>query len=140
VSIGVSDSESETATDAEALINLADQSMYRAKKSAKSCVVVDDGFDGAKFSDAPDAVRAAIYGETGDLQPGMRVHVLLPQPGVSRDHWEIHPEIWAIRKIDEAKRTAVATPVLPSINGPTPTVEGPMAGPESPFKKANIPS
>ena len=51
-----------------------------------------------------------------------------------------HPEIWVIRKIDEAKKTALATPVLPPINGPTPTVEGPMAGPESPFKKATIPS
>lgn len=122
------------------MIRLADQAMYRAKKSAKNCVVVDDGLDGAKFSDAPDVINAAIYGETSDLQPGTRVHVLVPQPRVPRDQWEFHPEIWAIRKIDEAKRTALATPVLPPINGPTPTVEGPMAGPESPFKKANIPS
>ena len=77
VSIGVSDSESEASTDASALIGLADQAMYRAKKSAKNCVVVHDGFDGAKSSDAPDAIRAAIYGETSDLQPGTRVHVLV---------------------------------------------------------------
>jgi hypothetical protein len=140
VSIGVSDSESEAATDATALISLADRAMYRAKRSAKNCVVVDDDFDGAKFGDAPDAISAAIYGETSDVQPGTRVHVLVPQPGVPRDQWEFHPEIWVIRKIDEAKRTALATPVLPPINGTTPTVEGPMAGPESLFKKANMPS
>jgi hypothetical protein len=88
----------------------------------------------------PDTGSTAGYGETNDLYVGARVHVLQPQPGVTRDNWPFHPEIWVIRKLDEAKKTALATPVLPPINGPTPTVEGPMAGPESPFKKANIPS
>ena len=88
----------------------------------------------------PDSAEEVVYGETDDLHVGARVHVIQPEPDVPRSQWSFSSEVWAIRRIDEARKTALATPVLPPITGPTPTVEGPMAGPDSPFKKANIPS
>jgi TIR domain len=88
----------------------------------------------------PDSANNTVYGETSDLHIGMRVHVLQPEPGMPREKWGYSSEIYAIRKINDEKKTASATPVLPPLNGPTPTVKGPMNGPQSPFKRANIPS
>ena len=87
----------------------------------------------------PNLPRQAVYGETTDLHIGTRVHVRLPELGVPRDRWQFGSEIWVIRKTDDSKRTAVATPVYPPLDRPTPTVEGPMSGRESPFRRAGIP-
>lgn len=88
----------------------------------------------------PNCADSTIYGETNDLHVGTRVHIRKPVPGVPREQWPFDSEIYVIRKTDDWKKTAVATPVLPPISGPTSTVEGPMSGPHSPFKRANIPS
>ena len=111
--------------------------MYMAKKE-RNRVVVDDGIDrrGLVYGN-PDS---AIYGKTDDLYVGSRVHVLEARPGVPRGEWTHSPFLWVIREVNTVKKTAKATPVLPPVSGPTPTVEGPMSGPESPFKRTNIPS
>jgi len=88
----------------------------------------------------PDRGDTTIYGETHDLHVGTRVHVRKPVPGLTREQWPFDAEIYVIRKTNDQTKTAIATPVLPPLNGPTPTVEGPMTGPHSPFKRANIPS
>lgn len=88
----------------------------------------------------PDSPGAVVYGQSNDLHVGERVWVQIPEHGVPRENWQFSQEIWVIRKTDEKARTAVATPVFPSIDGHTPTVEGPMNGPNSPFKRAGIPS
>jgi hypothetical protein len=80
------------------------------------------------------------YGETEDSPVGSRVFVLQPQPGLPRDQWPYSAAVWVIREADSKKNRATATPVLPPIQGPTPTVSGPMRGPLSPFKKAHIAS
>ena len=83
----------------------------------------------------PDSSGGVVYGQTSDLHVGTRVHVRLPEPGMPRHKWQFGTEIWVIRKTDETKKTAVATPMLSPLEGPTPTVEGPMHGPDSPFKR-----
>lgn len=92
-----------------------------------------------KVSDIYDST-ATVQGLTDDLQVSSRVHVLLPQPGQPRTEWPYSQDLWVIREVDKEKNRATATPVLPPINGPTPTVSGPMNGPLSPFKKTSIPS
>jgi diguanylate cyclase (GGDEF)-like protein len=137
-SIGVTDSESRSATDATALFKIADAAMYVAK-GKKNGVAVDDGIDptGAR---TPEPTATAVYGKTADLYIGSRVHVLELTPGVPREKLTASSLVWVIREIDKVRKTAKATPVLPPLNGPTPTVEGPMSGPESPFIRTNIPS
>ncbi|HSY58961.1 MAG TPA: GGDEF domain-containing protein [Terriglobales bacterium] len=137
-SIGVTDSGSEAATDATALFKIADAAMYMAKEK-KNCVVVDHGINSTTVR-MPKPTSTAVYGETDDLYIGSRVHVLEPVPGVPREKWTPSSLLWVIREINSGKKTAKATPVLPPLNGPTPTVEGPMSGPESPFIRTNIPS
>ncbi|HXM01978.1 MAG TPA: toll/interleukin-1 receptor domain-containing protein, partial [Chthoniobacterales bacterium] len=88
----------------------------------------------------PEVANAVVYGETSDLHVGTRVQIRKPVAGVPREQWPFDSEIYVIRKTDDQKKTAIATPVLAPLNGPTPTVEGPMTGPHSPFKRANIPS
>ena len=80
-----------------------------------------------------------LFGQTEDFQIGTRVHILQPEPDKPREQWLYSSEVWAIRGINKSKGSAIATPVAPTINGPTPTVEGPMAGPQSPFLKLAIP-
>ncbi|HUN62550.1 MAG TPA: hypothetical protein VMU53_11195 [Candidatus Sulfotelmatobacter sp.] len=80
------------------------------------------------------------FGETEDLPVGSRVFVLQPQPGLPRDQWPYSTAVWVIREADSKKNRAIATPVLPPIQGAIPTVSGPMRGPLSPFKKAHIAS
>ena len=125
-------------------VNHADVAKYSPMLADRKAVTTDGGH--AKVVAAilqvvtPDQVDGTTYGETNDLYVGMRVHVRKPVLGTPREEWPFDSEIYVIRKTDEVKKTAVATPVLPPINGPIPTVEGPMTGPHSPFKKANIPS
>ncbi|MGB9243496.1 MAG: GGDEF domain-containing protein [Candidatus Acidiferrales bacterium] len=137
-SIGVTDSKANAATDATALFKIADAAMYMAKKE-RNRVVVDDGIDPTRAR-IPETTDSAIYGKTDDLYVGSRVHVLEARPGVPRGEWTHSPFLWVIREVNTVKKTAKATPVLPPVSGPTPTVEGPMSGPESPFKRTNIPS
>jgi predicted nucleotide-binding protein len=80
----------------------------------------------------------AVFGQTKTFQIGSRVHILQPEPGKPREQWLYSSEVWAIRKIDESKGTAMAMPLAERIGGPTPTVEGPMTGPQSPFIKVAI--
>jgi hypothetical protein len=78
------------------------------------------------------------FGTTEDLKVGSRVFVLRPEPGVPRDKWQYDTMVWIIREVDKEKGRALATPVLAPPTGPTPTVSGPISGPLSPFKKANV--
>lgn len=80
------------------------------------------------------------FGATEDFPVGARVFVQQPQPGLPRDQWPYGSEVWVIREVDKYKNRATATPVLPPLTGPIPTVSGPMRGPLSPFKKAQIAS
>jgi diguanylate cyclase (GGDEF)-like protein len=137
-SIGVADSESIAAVDATALFKIADAAMYMAKEETNR-VAIDDGIDPTKAR-MREVKSSAVYGETDDLYVGSRVHVLEPMPGMPREKWMPSSFLWVIREIDKVKKSAKATPVLPPLNGPTPTVEGPMSGPESPFIRTNIPS
>jgi hypothetical protein len=61
------------------------------------------------------------------------VHVLIPQVGKPRNEWPYSSELYVIREVDNETNSALATPVLPAITGPTPTVRGPMNGLDSPF-------
>jgi len=88
-----------------------------------------------EFMEAP---TRTVYGTTDDLNVGDRVHVLEPQPGVPRDQWQYSQMIYVIREVDRIKNRALATPVLSPPQGPTPTVEGPLRGPLSPFRKAFV--
>jgi hypothetical protein len=87
--------------------------------------------------DIKEAPNRTIYGTTDDLHVGDRVHVLQPQPGAPRDKWQYGSDLYVIREIRPMNR-ALATPVLPPVQGPTPTVEGPMSGPDSPFRKSFV--
>jgi hypothetical protein len=111
--------------------------MYLAKKE-KNRVAVDDDIDPTKAR-MLGTDGSAVYSETDDLHIGSRVHVLEPIPDVPREKWMPGSLLWVIREINKVKKTATATPVWAPLNGPTPTVEGPMSGPESPFIRTNIP-
>lgn len=87
----------------------------------------------------PGSASGIVFGQTEDFQIGTRVHILQPEPDKPREQWLYSSEVWAIRSVDKSKGTALATPVAPTINRPTPTVEGPMTGPQSPFMKLAIP-
>jgi hypothetical protein len=80
------------------------------------------------------------FGTTTDLQVGTRVFVQQPTPGLPREKWGYDQMVWVIREVDKEKGRALATPVLPPLNGPTPTVSGPISGPLSPFRRASIAS
>lgn len=86
-----------------------------------------------------DAPNRTVFGLSDDLNVGDRVHVLEPRPGVPPKDWQYKPELYVIRLVDNIKNRALATPVLPPVQGPTPTVEGPLRGEHSPFKKASVP-
>ena len=83
---------------------------------------------------------ATVVGLTDDLQVGSRVQVLTPVAGKPRSEWPYSFDVWVIREVDKARNRATATPVLPPLTGPIPTVSGPMNGPLSPFIKTAIPS
>jgi hypothetical protein len=89
--------------------------------------------------DIREATSGTVYGTTDDLVVGSRVHILQPQPGVPREQWAYGAELYVIRDVDKHLNRARATPVLPPLGGPIPTVEGPMSGPLSPFKKSSVP-
>jgi len=97
----------------------------------------DFGSARKELSEIYDAT-ATTYSVTNDLQVGDRVHVQQPQPGVPRDQWPFSTEIYVIRSVDKDKNRALATPVLPPLTYPIPTVEGPMRGPLSPFRKTSM--
>jgi len=78
-----------------------------------------------------------VYSHTDDLPVGSRVFVKTPQPGLPRNQWPYSSEICVVREVDKEKNRATATPVLPPLTGPIPTVSGPMHGPLSPFKKVS---
>jgi hypothetical protein len=80
-----------------------------------------------------------VYGFSDDLAVGDRVHVRMPHPGMPRESWPFGSEVYVIREVDKLHNRALASPVLPSITGPTPTVSGPVSGPLSPFRKLAIP-
>jgi hypothetical protein len=94
----------------------------------------------ANVNEIHDATTGTVYGLTDDLPVGSRVFVLEPVPGVPRDKWGYGSMIYVIREVDKVRNRATATPVLAPLEGPTPTVEGPMTGPNSPFKRAGIAS
>jgi hypothetical protein len=112
--------------------------MLADKKAVSTAEGIDRVVTAILAAVKPDIASGVVYGQTNDLHVGTRVHVRMPQQGVPRESWQFGAEIWVIRKTDEQKKTAVATPVFPPFDGPTPTVEGPMNGPDSPFKRANI--
>jgi hypothetical protein len=85
-----------------------------------------------------EAPTRTVFGTTDDLNVGDRVHVLEPRPGVPRDKWEYSQTLYIIREVDKLRNRALATPVLAPPQGPTPTVEGPLRGENSPFKKAFV--
>jgi len=85
-----------------------------------------------------DAPNRTVFGTTDDLNVGDRVHVLEPRPGVPRDERQYSSMLYVIREVDRIRNRALATPVLSSPQGPTPTVEGPLRRPLSPFKKASV--
>lgn len=87
-----------------------------------------------------ESTSGTIYSasDADDLAVGGNVHVLQPRPGVPRNRCEYGPEIYVIREADRARNRGLATPIMPP-QGPTPTVEGPLRGPLSPFKKAFVP-
>jgi|SRR5580704_14905367 hypothetical protein len=89
----------------------------------------------ATVNDIKEARNGTVYGATEDLPVGTKVVVLQPRPGEPREKWQYGTEVYAIRESDSATNRALATPVLPPIQGPTPTVSGPMSGPLSPFRK-----
>ena len=89
--------------------------------------------------DIKDARNRTVFGLADDLNVGDRVHVLEPRPGVPRKDWQYNPELYVIRSVDNIRNRALATPVLPPVQGPTPTVDGPLRGEHSPFKKASVP-
>lgn len=89
--------------------------------------------------DIRDAKSSTVFGVTEDLNVGDRVHVLEPKPGVPRKDWQHKHELFVIRSADNIGNRALATPVSPPVQGPTPTVEGPLRGEHSPFKKASVP-
>jgi hypothetical protein len=92
-----------------------------------------------KVNEIRDSTKT-VYSHTDDLPVGSRVFVLEPQPGVPRDRWGYSSMVYVIREVDKEKNRATATPVLAPLEGPIPTVEGPMNGSLSPFKKAGIAS
>jgi len=94
----------------------------------------------ANVNEIRDATTGTVFGYTDDLPVGSRVFVLEPQPGMPREKWGYSSLVYVIREVDKVRNRATATPVLPPLQGPTPTVEGPMTGPNSPFKKAGIAS
>lgn len=99
--------------------------------------------EGSKVVTGVNEIRESTttdFGHTQDLPVGSSVHIIQPQPGLSRDQWPYSSEIWKIREVNSEKNRATATPVLPPLEGPIPTVSGPVRGPLSPFRKANIPS
>jgi len=79
------------------------------------------------------------YGSSEDLKVGSKVHVQMPTPGVPRNGWPFGDDIWVIREINQEKGRALATPIFSPSGVPTPTVEGPISGPLSPFKRATVP-
>lgn len=85
-----------------------------------------------------EATSGTVYGTTDDLNVGDRVHVLESEPGVPRNQWQYSQTIYVIREVDKLRNRALATPVLAPPQGPTPTVEGPLKGEHSPFKKAFV--
>lgn len=87
-----------------------------------------------------EATTGTLYGSTDDLVVGNRVQIVQPQPGAPRHTWGYGQEVYVIREVDRVRNRAIATPVLSPPDGPTPTVDGPMRGPNSPFKKLPIPS
>lgn len=89
--------------------------------------------------DIRDAKNSTVFGVTEDLNVGDRVHVLEPKPGVPRKDWQYKHELYTIRSADNIGNRALATPVVPPVHGPTLTVEGPLRGEHSPFKKASVP-
>jgi len=91
-------------------------------------------------SEIHDATSGTVYGLTDDLPVGSRVFILEPAPGVPRDKWGYSSMVYVIREVDKVRNRATATPVLAPLEGPTPTVQGPMTGPLSPFRKASIAS
>jgi hypothetical protein len=86
-----------------------------------------------------EAPSHTVYGTTDDLNVGDRVFVLEPRPGVPREQWLYGQMVYVIREVDRLRNRALATPVLAPVQGPTPTVQGPVSGPLSPFKKASVP-
>lgn len=76
-----------------------------------------------------------VRGSTDALVVGDRVHVLLPEPGKRREEWRDDNSVWRIVSVDPKTNRATAVPVAPPLipTGHTPTVEGPMTGPLSPF-------
>jgi hypothetical protein len=81
-----------------------------------------------------------IRDATEDLQVNERVSVREAQIGVPQEQWPWGTAVWVIRQVNAALGTAIATPLLPPLEGPTPRVEGPMHGPNRAFKKMHIPS
>jgi hypothetical protein len=86
-----------------------------------------------------ESTSGTIYGGTDDLEVGNRVVVLQPRPGTPREYWEYGTDVYVIREVDKLHNRALASAVLPPVQGPTPTVQGPMKGPLSPFKKLSTP-
>jgi diguanylate cyclase (GGDEF)-like protein len=138
-SIGIADSSRPPGVDAKALIKLADNAMYVAKKS-KNSVFVGDGSNLGIQSGNPESLCDTKYDVTDDLYVGERVFVAEHLPGQSPNDRTFGSAVWVIREIDREKGTAVATPVMSWYPDRTPKIEGQMRGPASPFRKANIAS
>ena len=86
-----------------------------------------------------ESTSGTTYSGMDDLEVGNRVVVLQPKPGVTREKWEYGPDVYVIREVDKLHNQALASAVLPPVQGPTPTVQGPMKGPLSPFRKLQTP-
>ena len=101
-------------------------------------VIKEGGKVVTNVSEIREATSGTVYGDTDDLTVGSRVVILQPRPGVPREKWEYGQEVYVIREVDKPMNRALATPVLPPVQGPTPTVQGPLSGPQSPPKRISV--
>ena len=141
-SIGVCGTDRMDASSAVEMLAAADKSMYESKRQGKNRVTSwpigeELSEKTAKLNEGParNDPTTTVHGFTDALPVGTRVQVLTPLAGKPRTEWPYSPECWVIREVDEVRNTATATPVLPPVSGPIPTVSGPMNGPLSPFVK-----
>ena len=142
-SIGVAGTDRLDSSSAVEMLAAADKAMYESKRQGKNRVTswpigeeLSEKTSGpSEVADSYDSTTT-VHGFTDALPVGTHVHVLTPLPGKLRTEWPYSPEIWVIREVDKVKDIAIATPVLPPVSGPIPTVSGPMNGPLSPFVKA----
>jgi hypothetical protein len=108
--------------------------------AADVAILVSIIWEGRKVRQEIRVSNKTIRGVTEDLQVNDRVSVRDPQIGVPQDQWPWSTDVWVIRRVNAALGTALATPVLPPVEGPTPTVEGPMHGSNRAFRRMQIPS